>query len=163
MELLYIPDHACRMTPDEEGAERIIEARKSAGLSKAALAKACGVSWPTVNSWEKGEYAPNAENLEKIAKATGRTMSWIQTGTDNSSQRAHAAVESHVEPVNEHPHFTRARRSGHYPEWVLKAADVAFFQRDGQFKYHQLVRFMDAIHEAGEESFEAGQPGPPKR
>jgi len=61
--------------------QRILAAMQYAGLNKTQLAERVGVSWPTVNSWTKDEYAPNATNLKRISDCTGIAMRWIQTGT----------------------------------------------------------------------------------
>ena len=167
MESLRFVNHAFTMKPEEESAARIIEARKAAKMSKAALAKACDVSWPTVNSWEKGEYAPNADNLEKIARATGKTMSWLRGSTDK--QPALRLVESHVEPVNEHPQERQLREfeeqhGDRFPDYVYRMIRASEYGRHGLTE-GQLLDAAKRYQSQEEEALNAIQArlGPPKR
>jgi SOS-response transcriptional repressor LexA len=61
--------------------ERITYARTKAGLSKANIARAVGVSSPTVTDWESGKIK-NIEgaNLLKLASVLKVTPEWLQTG-----------------------------------------------------------------------------------
>jgi transcriptional regulator with XRE-family HTH domain len=62
-------------------AERIKQARKSAGLSQAALAARIGVDRSAVGQWERNTAArPTVEHLTKIALATGYSFEWLATG-----------------------------------------------------------------------------------
>lgn len=49
--------------------ERLTAARVAAGLSKAALARKTELSIAAIQGYERGRRAPNAEQLEKLAKA----------------------------------------------------------------------------------------------
>lgn len=56
--------------------ERIHRWRKGADLTMEALAKKCGVSSAAVAQWEDPDgTTPTSENIEKIAKAVGVSMS----------------------------------------------------------------------------------------
>lgn len=46
----------------------IITQLKLKGLSKWRIAKLIGVTWPTVNLWEKEVWIPKEENLKKLRK-----------------------------------------------------------------------------------------------
>jgi transcriptional regulator with XRE-family HTH domain len=62
---------------------RIRKARAAAlpeKLSMRALARLIGVSHSTIGHWETARNNPRPENLEKAAKKTGVTSSWLQTG-----------------------------------------------------------------------------------
>jgi transcriptional regulator with XRE-family HTH domain len=63
--------------------ERIKFARESAGLKKADLVRAVGVSAPTISDWESGKIK-NIEgaNLLKLANALKVTPEWLQTGKE---------------------------------------------------------------------------------
>lgn len=67
--------------------QRIRDRRLALGLSShKALAELVGVSWQTVQLWEKeGGTAPNRSRIEKVAEVLGVTTSWLQTG-DESTQ-----------------------------------------------------------------------------
>jgi transcriptional regulator with XRE-family HTH domain len=63
--------------------ERIHKARIEAKLSKSALARAVGVSHTAVARWESDETKSlQADNLFKIANATGADPHWLQGGQD---------------------------------------------------------------------------------
>ena len=49
--------------------ERLLRARKAAGLSLRALAEQVGVSQTAINKYEKGELTPSSGQLLKLAKA----------------------------------------------------------------------------------------------
>lgn len=51
-----------------------------------ALAKAIGVSWQTVQQWERpGGTAPKRTRLEKVASVLNTTANFLITGTDSTS------------------------------------------------------------------------------
>lgn len=50
---------------------RIKKAMRAAGLTQAALARACGYQAPAVTQWLNGTTTPSTESLYKIAKACG--------------------------------------------------------------------------------------------
>lgn len=45
---------------------RTIGRLRKLGLTKWAIAKAVGVKWTTLNNWEAGRFAPNAENAAAL-------------------------------------------------------------------------------------------------
>jgi|TARA_R100000027_G_scaffold65707_1_gene60524 SOS-response transcriptional repressor LexA len=61
--------------------ERIAAAMRNKGLTKSALARKCGVSAAAVGQWiSQDTKAPKAENMLKIAEATGCRFEWLTTG-----------------------------------------------------------------------------------
>lgn len=58
-------------------AERIVAARKAAGLSQEELAKACGVSRAAVAQWEGGETSPKHTNLAPAAAKLKVSVAWL--------------------------------------------------------------------------------------
>lgn len=60
--------------PDHLIAREILAARRSAGMSQEALAKAIGTSQSRVSKWERAEETPRLEALYKIAAATGHEV-----------------------------------------------------------------------------------------
>lgn len=72
--------------------ERITSARVSAGMSKAALARAVGVSSPTVTDWESGKIKTiEAGNMSKLAAALGVTPDWLLYGKEPAQRQAISA------------------------------------------------------------------------
>ncbi|HLF97714.1 MAG TPA: helix-turn-helix transcriptional regulator [Methylococcaceae bacterium] len=61
---------------------RIKQARVSAGLSQAALAKLVGVQRSSASQWESDNIRkdPSTANLAKIAAITGVSFEWLATG-----------------------------------------------------------------------------------
>lgn len=63
--------------------KRIKERRLALGLtSHKALADLVGVTWQTVQQWEKdGGTAPNRSRIDAVAAALGVSAEWLRTGT----------------------------------------------------------------------------------
>lgn len=61
---------------------RIKERRLALGMtSHQALAERLGVSWQTVQLWEKeGGTAPNRNRIDKVAQELGVTTAWLMNG-----------------------------------------------------------------------------------
>lgn len=70
--------------------QRIKERRLALGLkSHGALAELVGVSWQTVQLWEKeGGTAPKRTRLEKVAKVLGVSTTWLLNGSDNFPEKS---------------------------------------------------------------------------
>jgi transcriptional regulator with XRE-family HTH domain len=66
-------------------ADRIREARQSAGLSQRAVGASCNppISGQAVYKWEKGKAIPSAEDLDILAQLTGRSVKWFLYGIEN--------------------------------------------------------------------------------
>lgn len=62
---------------------RIKERRLAMGFSShQALADAIGVSWQTVQQWEKEDgTAPNRSRIDSVAKALGVSAEWLRSGS----------------------------------------------------------------------------------
>lgn len=62
-------------------AERLREARETAGISKALLARLVGVSTAATTQWEQGRAASlRGDNLVKVARALNVREEWLQHG-----------------------------------------------------------------------------------
>ncbi len=61
---------------------RILKARKDAGMSQEALAEAVGKTRGAVAQWESGEVRPRHSTLVEIAKATGKSLVWLESGEE---------------------------------------------------------------------------------
>lgn len=57
---------------------RIHKARRDAGLTQDQLANATGKTRGAVTQWEKGEVRPRHTTLLLIAKATGKSIEWLE-------------------------------------------------------------------------------------
>jgi len=66
---------------------RIKKLRERREISMEALAKGLGVSWQTVQQWEKpGGTAPKRTRLEKVAELLNTTTTYLITGHDEPKQ-----------------------------------------------------------------------------
>lgn len=77
-------------------AQRIREARRSAGMSQEELARACGVTTSAVAQWESRSArirtVPSTAHLLCISQATGRSVDWLSGYSDPSAALNPAAV-----------------------------------------------------------------------
>lgn len=81
---------------------RIKERRLAMGLSShKALADLVGVTWQTVQQWEKeGGTAPNRSRMDAVAAALGVTAEWLRTGvTGSTAQSLEVKFDQNVFPV----------------------------------------------------------------
>jgi transcriptional regulator with XRE-family HTH domain len=67
---------------------RIARLRVEKGLSKSALAKACGATYQAVQKWESGATAPKRARLSAVAIALGVSPQELAHGAPTTSQNA---------------------------------------------------------------------------
>ena len=80
---------------------RIKSARQKQTWSQAQLAKAAGVSQPTVANWETGSHTPRKSALERISKALDVDEGWLLSG---SQFHAHSSIEAYLDlPIRHIP------------------------------------------------------------
>lgn len=74
--------------------QRIKQRRQDLGYaSHLAFAQAVGVSWQTVQQWEKeGGTAPNRSRIGKVAAALETTPEWLLYGTQSERNEAPTAA-----------------------------------------------------------------------
>lgn len=78
--------------------ERITHARTQAGLSKAHIARAVGVSSPTVTDWESGKIKTiEAGNLLKLAQVLNVDAQWLQTGKESRKEPSYNLADDAME------------------------------------------------------------------
>lgn len=66
-----------------EWKDRIVTARKEAGLTQAQLGELVGVVQSAVNAWEHGINEPSLEAFRRIATATGAAPEWLVFGASS--------------------------------------------------------------------------------
>ncbi len=66
--------------------DRVRQARKSAGLSQADLAKRIGVSQPAIATWESGVHDPRRVVMAKLADALSISHEWLTAGSRSRSE-----------------------------------------------------------------------------
>jgi repressor LexA len=65
---------------DKKIGERIKIARNKAGLTQEGLAKKVGITYPTLNKYERNHRIPNSQILGRIAKELHCNPGWLLTG-----------------------------------------------------------------------------------
>ena len=85
--------------------EKIVSARKKAGLSQVDLADALGVSRQSVSKWETGEANPEIGKLPELARLLGVSADWLLSEKDEPEAEGEIAVQN---PINQKG----------YPEWL---------------------------------------------
>ena len=63
--------------------DRILSAREAANLTQQDLADATGKTRGAVAQWESGKTRPRHNALVAIASATGKDITWLESGIDN--------------------------------------------------------------------------------
>lgn len=86
--------------------ERLIQARLCRGLTQTALAQMIGKSSPSVSKWERGEQAPEADALEKLAQQLVIPSSWFvrpppQYGEAVCFFRSNSSVTKSAQTISE--------------------------------------------------------------
>jgi len=66
--------------------EALKKIRVKRGWTKWRLAKALGVSWLTVNAWEKGRSAPSALNTLKLVRLFPELLELVGNGGDGDGE-----------------------------------------------------------------------------
>jgi phage repressor protein C with HTH and peptisase S24 domain len=82
--------------------ERIVALRTSKGLKRADLSRASGVSYDSLNKYERGEVEqPRGKTLKKIAAALGTTEFFLRYGTDAQTlENKHSVNLNDQLPIN---------------------------------------------------------------
>lgn len=85
--------------------ERIIELRKSAGLSQLELARALEVSRQAVSKWETDQGSPDAANLIRLSEVLDSDIEYLTTGRRTFGRRPPVVIKTTetVEKVVEKP------------------------------------------------------------
>lgn len=85
--------------------ERIIELRKSAGLSQLELARALEVSRQAVSKWETDQTSPDAANLIRLSEVLDSDIEYLTTGRRTFGRRPPVVITTTetVEKVVEKP------------------------------------------------------------
>lgn len=123
--------------------QRIIAARKGAGLTQEALAAATGFSRSAVTQWEDGTIRPRHKTIAKIAEVTGKPVLWLESGVGDGGSglmvvgRAAAGIfkEGNVSfktyslPVTPHPDYpSHAQRL-----WEIEGTSINKLAREGEY------------------------------
>lgn len=84
-----------------EIANRLAALRREKGYSQESLARQLGVSRQAVSKWERGEAAPEMENLILLAGLFGVSLDTLLLGGDTGAQTQSAPLPPEPEPEDE--------------------------------------------------------------
>lgn len=73
--------------------DRFKTARKEAGKTQAQIAEIAGVTNQAVSGWERGEAMPEPDKIPILARALGKTTSWLLDDEPGHIDSADVAVE----------------------------------------------------------------------
>lgn len=79
--------------------DRIKRARRDAGLSQRALAKAIGVSFGAVGQWESHVKTPGRDNVLAVAKETLVSVDWILGESPDKNTGIYIADPTEIEVI----------------------------------------------------------------
>lgn len=125
--------------------QRIRDRRIALGLnSQEALAKLVGVTWQTVQQWEKeGGTAPNRNRIKKVAEVLEVTPGWLQNGSHEASGQLRDPAQSDVvaQPV------------AATPPWIEPEAYrllALYYSADIESR-EQIMRYAESMSSGGAE------------
>lgn len=76
-----------------EIANRLVQLRKSNGLSQEALAEKLGISRQAVSKWERAEASPDTDNLIMLAKLYKVSLDELLASSEEEDDYVHAGLE----------------------------------------------------------------------
>lgn len=118
--------------------QRIRQKRVERGFaSHKELANAIGVSWQTIQQWEKeGGTAPKRDRMQRVAEVLGTTPEWLMTGAGEESGPS----------VSEGP----GRRGAPTLQWVMEdeAALLSAYRAKTESGKHSLRVMLEALPDA---------------
>lgn len=98
----------------------IAECRRNKGLTQAALGERLRVSNKTVSRWENGNYMPDIEMLQLLAKEFGVSMEELLAGKHRSEKSSAAVPKASAFSLEERKaYFKRKWRKEHIALLVL--------------------------------------------
>ncbi len=97
-----------------EIANRLVNLRKTNGLSQEALAEKLGISRQAVSKWERAEASPDTDNLILLAKIYKISLDELLSSEEDPTPTSEPADANTIEPPNEKEDLRKF--SGiHYP------------------------------------------------
>ena len=99
--------------------EKIMYARKRAGMSQIDLADALGVSRQSVSKWETGEANPDITKLPQLADVLGVTVDWLFSNKEPAEgYPAGAGSGAADDPASRDAEEDGSAAQKNYPDWL---------------------------------------------
>ena len=130
--------------------ERIIQARKQAGLTQEQLGEKLGVSRQAVSKWESGQANPDVAYITEMCKLFEVTSDWLLLGKEDASApdiRFCAKCGTAVQRSSAYCHMCGASLSSPEPERQLREDDYfLYLTGTGEFSWNvaALVAYLFA-------------------
>ncbi|WP_346016026.1 helix-turn-helix transcriptional regulator [Corynebacterium auriscanis] len=83
--------------------DRVIKARRTAGLKQAELAEMIGIARTTLAGIEQGKRTPRRTEIIAIAFATGVDLGWLETGKTPTENNPGGGEEWAIRDSNPEP------------------------------------------------------------
>lgn len=139
---------------------RIFKAREDAGMTQQQLADATGKTRGAVAQWESGEVRPRHATLRAIAVATGKPLTWLESGIGEETigmfvvgeVAAGTWKEGSVEykrvgmPVSPHPRYPASAQR----LYQVSGTSLNRFVPDGEYIHTVCVQEAGIRVEAGD-------------
>lgn len=127
--------------------ERIIQARKQAGLTQEQLGEKLGVSRQAVSKWESGQANPDVAYIAEMCQLFGVTSDWLLLGREDSSTpniKFCTKCGASVQSAGTYCHMCGTHLSNPEPEQPLRENDY-FLYLTGSGEYSWNVAGMVAM------------------
>jgi len=114
--------------------ERIKKCRSELKISQAALAEHVGVSRVSVTQWESSTTTPNELSTIKLAGAFKRSVGWLKTGEEDSTETASALEIKYATPIADFRKLQEAFSDSNAPEILndIFAKALEFYLQDSE-------------------------------
>lgn len=93
-----------------EIANRLLQYRKSSGLSQEELAEKIGVSRQAVSKWERAEASPDTDNLIILARVYGVSLDELLSGKDEPKVNTEAEKDDEENAPDENTTYVEDKR-----------------------------------------------------
>ena len=114
--------------------EKIVELRKSKGLSQEELAEQMGVSRQAVSRWELGHTLPDITNLVQLCELFGVSADYLVRDEEQTSAKSDQSAKTIAQLTRERERIRYQARRFYYIAWADFIMALAFM----------LAFFMDS-------------------
>ncbi|MBP3570196.1 MAG: helix-turn-helix transcriptional regulator [Lachnospiraceae bacterium] len=114
--------------------EKIVELRKSKGLSQEELAEQLGVSRQAVSRWELGQTLPDITNLVQLCELFGVSADYLVRDEEQTSAKSDQSAKTIAKLTRERERIRYQARRFYYIAWADFIMALAFM----------LAFFMDS-------------------